>query len=232
MAARENTPVESPSAAEVCIFLLGGFSVVIRGQPVADHWRLRKAKTLVKLLALAPRHRLHRDAIVDTLWPNAAPEAASNNLHQLLHNIRRMMGPESITLSDGVVHLYPSGDLYVDVDAFERAAAHARRSNDLVALQDALSLWTGPLLPEDQYAEWALNHQERLTEIHAAVATSVGLQLSEHGELEAALALLEQLAAVRPHDEHLHRALINTLTALGSTMGGNRGVRAAPQRPR
>jgi predicted ATPase/DNA-binding SARP family transcriptional activator len=215
MAARENTPVESPSAAEVCIFLLGGFSVVIRGQPVADHWRLRKAKTLVKLLALAPRHRLHRDAIVDTLWPNAAPEAASNNLHQLLHNIRRMMGPESITLSDGVVHLYPAGGLYVDVDAFEQAAAHARRSNDLGALQDALSLWTGPLLPEDQYAEWALNHQERLTEIHAAVATSVGLQLSEHGESEAALALLEQLAAVRPHDEHLHRALINTLTALG-----------------
>ena len=215
MAARENTPVESTSAAEVCIFLLGGFSVVIRGQPVADHWRLRKAKTLVKLLALAPRHRLHRDVIVDALWPNAAPEAASNNLHQLLHNIRRMMGPESITLSDGVVHLYPAGGLYVDVDAFERAAAHARRSNDLAALQDALSLWTGPLLPEDQYAEWALNHQERLTEIHAAVATSVGLQLSKQGEPEAALALLEQLAAVRPHDEHLHRALINALAALG-----------------
>ena len=35
----------------------------------ADAWRLRKAKTLVKLLALAGGHRLHRDALVAVLWP-------------------------------------------------------------------------------------------------------------------------------------------------------------------
>jgi len=75
---------ETTSPAETCIVLLGGFSVSVAGQPIADRWRLRKAKTLVKLLALAPGHRLHRDIVVDLLWPEAEPQATANNLHQLV----------------------------------------------------------------------------------------------------------------------------------------------------
>ena len=44
----------SAPAAAVRVSLLGGFSVTVDGQPVTDRWRLRKAKTLVKLLALHP----------------------------------------------------------------------------------------------------------------------------------------------------------------------------------
>ena len=44
---------ETTSAAEVHVSLLGGFAVTVAGEPVEDRWRLRKAKTLVKLLALA-----------------------------------------------------------------------------------------------------------------------------------------------------------------------------------
>ena len=106
----------------------------------------------MKLLALAPGHRLHRDIVVDTLWPGAEPQATANNLHQLVHSIRRMMGTESIAVTDDVVRLCPAGGLTVDVDAFEYAAAHARSTGDLTDLQDALDRWTGPLLPEDQYA--------------------------------------------------------------------------------
>ena len=120
-----------------------------------DRWRLRKAKTLVKLLALAPRHRLHRDVVSERLWPDAEPEAAANNLHQIVLAIRRMLGAASITLNDDVVQLCPAGDLTVDVDLFEQAAAAARSSSEISALRQALDLWTGPLLPEDHYADWA-----------------------------------------------------------------------------
>ena len=60
------------SAAEVHVSLLGGFFVAVNGQPVPDRWRLRKAQTLVKLLALAPGHRLHREVVVDW-WPTPSP---------------------------------------------------------------------------------------------------------------------------------------------------------------
>ena len=44
--------------------------------------------TLVKLLALAPGHRLHREQVMAVLWPGRPPPAAANNLHQVLHVAR------------------------------------------------------------------------------------------------------------------------------------------------
>lgn len=189
---------ETASPAAIDIVLLGGFSVTIAGQPIADQWRLPKAKTLVKLLALAPRHRLHRDIVIDSLWPDGDPQATANNLYQVLHTIRHMMGAESIALTDEVVRLCPAGGLTVDVDVFERAAANARSTGDIANLQAALNRWTGPLLPEDQYADWAEEHRDRLTETHAALGTMLGSTLFELGEREAALAVLEPLASSRP----------------------------------
>ena len=203
------------SSADIHVSLLGGFSVAVAGQPVSDHWRLRKAKTLVKLLALAPGHRMHREVAVGVLWPDAEPQVATNNLHQVLHNVRRMLGPASIGLVDDVVRLSPAGRLTVDIDQFEQAAAVARRGADIAALQHAVQLWTGPLLPEDRYADWAEEHRDRLTETHAAVATLLGSALAARGDHEATLALLEPLAFARPRDEHLHRVLIASLASSG-----------------
>ena len=40
-------------------------------------WRLKKATSLVKLLALARGHRLHRERITDALWPDLDARAQS-----------------------------------------------------------------------------------------------------------------------------------------------------------
>ena len=50
---------------------LGGFRIMAGTRVIADgDWRLRKAAALVKLLALEPNHRLHREkALVVTLDP-------------------------------------------------------------------------------------------------------------------------------------------------------------------
>ncbi|MFW6074791.1 MAG: hypothetical protein ACOC9Y_04300, partial [Chloroflexota bacterium] len=65
------------------IHLLGWFQVVGNGKVVDDRaWRLTKARSLVKLLALSPGHRLHHELIIETLWPGRPLKAARNNLHQ------------------------------------------------------------------------------------------------------------------------------------------------------
>jgi hypothetical protein len=73
-------------------------------------WRLRKAKTLVKLLVLAPGHRLHREQVIAVLWPDRPPAAAANNLHQVLHVARRQLdggeaGRRRLRLEDDVLSL-------------------------------------------------------------------------------------------------------------------------------
>jgi DNA-binding SARP family transcriptional activator len=59
-------------ATRCAVRLLGGFAVEIDGTAVADEsWRHRRGADVVKLLALAPSHRLHREQVMAALWPRA-----------------------------------------------------------------------------------------------------------------------------------------------------------------
>ncbi|MBA3844541.1 MAG: SARP family transcriptional regulator, partial [Actinobacteria bacterium] len=78
--------------SDVKLILLGGFAASVDGEPVAESaWRLKKARELVKLLALARGHHLHREQAMDILWPDRDPAAAANNLHQAVHIARRAL---------------------------------------------------------------------------------------------------------------------------------------------
>src|SRR5262245_4528485 len=128
----------SPASADpVRIELLGGFRVAVGERGVAPGaWRLRKARSLVKLLALAPGHRAHREQVQDLLWPDLPPEAAANNLHQILYAARRALGSAGAATSScldlqvDALALCPDGSLWTDVEAFEAAAATARSAQD------------------------------------------------------------------------------------------------------
>ena len=151
------------------IGLLGGFSVTVGDRKVDENaWRLRKAASLVKLLALASGHRLHRERAMDLLWPELGQEAASNNLRQTLHVARRTLHPDPeiasryLSLSGEQLVMCPQGQLWVDVEAFEEAADTARRSKDPAAYRAAIELYSGELLPEDRYEEWAESRRQEL----------------------------------------------------------------------
>jgi DNA-binding SARP family transcriptional activator len=114
--------------------MLGGFRVSVGYHLIEEsEWRLKKAASLVKLLSLAPQHRLHREQLMELLWPDLAPKAASNNLRYALYHARRILGAAlAITscylyLQEGLLVLCPEGQLWVDVEAFEDAAVEARR---------------------------------------------------------------------------------------------------------
>ena len=78
--------------AELRIELLGGFRFTSGGRPIPDEvWQRRKTAGLFKLLALAPRHRLQREQVMDVLWPELAPPAAAANLRKALHYARHAL---------------------------------------------------------------------------------------------------------------------------------------------
>jgi predicted ATPase len=151
----------------VSVTLLGGFSAAVEGVPVAESaWRLKKARELVKLLALAPGHRLHREQAMDLLWGDRAPAAASNNLNQAVYVARRALDPEAIDVRDDVLVLMAD----VDLERLARAAADARQLRTTGAYRVALSLYGGELLPENRYDDWAAGRREDLAELAAELA--------------------------------------------------------------
>jgi len=165
--------------------LLGAFSVAVAGEDDTDDaWRLRKAKTLVKLLALAPGQRMHSEEAAELLWPDRDPVSSRNNLHQAIFAARRALGSTGLDgrscleLRDDVLALCPDGGLSIDAVAFERAADVAREAGEASAYRAALDAYGGELLPEDRYEDWCAERREALADLREALA-------GELAELEA-----------------------------------------------
>lgn len=73
--------------------VLGRFRVAIDGVAAPEHaWARRHGAGLVKLLVLAPGRRLHREQVIDALWPDDTPADAAPKLHNAAHFARRALG--------------------------------------------------------------------------------------------------------------------------------------------
>jgi predicted ATPase/DNA-binding SARP family transcriptional activator/DNA-binding CsgD family transcriptional regulator len=205
----------------VRIRLLGGFSVSVDSRSIArNEWHLRKAAALVKLLALAEGHRLHREQAMDLLWPDLGKKAASNNLRNAVHAARR-----ALDAAEGSRHLASEGDslvmcpgveLWVDVDAFEQAASNARRSRDPAAYRLAIELYAGELLPGDLYEEWAEEHRRRLREEHLSLLLELARLCEERAEFDCAMGALRRVVAEEPAREEAHAGLMRLYALLGN----------------
>ena len=184
----------------------------------ADAWRLRKAKTLVKLLALAGGHRLHRDALVAVLWPERDAASATHNLHQALYVARRVLGGASgalCCLRDDVVWLSEGAMPWLDIDAFDAAARRARQTRDPQDYQTAVELYHGELLPEDRFEEWAEGPRETFRERHLGLLVEYAQVLSERGEHTQVVDVASAVTAADPFHEGAHRTLMRALAASG-----------------
>jgi DNA-binding SARP family transcriptional activator len=206
----------------VRVWLLGGFQVSVGARTMEDsQWRLRKAAALVKLLSLAPGHRLHREQAMEALWPNLGRSPASNNLRQVLHAARGSLtshptaGSRHLASQDESLVLCPEGSLWVDVEAFEQTAATARRSRDPAAYRAALDLYTGDLLPEDRYEGWAESKHEELRQLYIALLIELAGLYEERDEHGLAIEALRKAMAKEPTLEEAHAALMRLYALSG-----------------
>ena len=188
---------------DVRVTLLGGFDVAIDDRPLpSTAWSRRQAAHLVKLLALAPSHRLHREQVMDALWPDVDPLDAAPRLHKAAHYARRAMGhADALVLAGETVQLCPGGRVLVDAAEFERLASAALAARDPEAAGLAADLYRGSLLPTDPYEEWAEAHRDRLHLLHLDVLRLTGQWAA--------------LVDADPTDEEAHLALARTAMANG-----------------
>ncbi len=148
----------------VQVRLLGRFEVAVDGEPVpARAWRRQSASRLVALLALQPSYRLHREQVIDALWPDLPPDTAASRLHSACHYARTALGGrEAVVVARGSVALLPGADVEVDVAHFEAAVSAALEQGTPQAAAAAAALHPGPLLPDDLYEPWTEEPRARL----------------------------------------------------------------------
>lgn len=152
---------------------LGGFAVEVGGAP-ADLPGLRpRARALLQLLAIYAGRDLHRERLIDALWPDAPPTAGPHRLQVATSNIRQCLaaaglGDQTVRRHADAYRLELPG-AWFDLAEFEhrsqcgqRAVADGDPGSAVEHWSAALELYTGELLPEVGPAEWVLAERERL----------------------------------------------------------------------
>ena len=167
---------------------------------------------MVKLLALAPGHRMHREQVMDLLWPDSGRRAASNNLRSTLHTARNVldssMGARYLASEDESLVLCPGSDLRVDIHAFGEAVTAARRSRDPGAYRAAIELYAGDLLPEDRYEEWAVGRREGLRQLYLELIMELASLYEVRDEHTSAIEALRKAVEEDPTLEEAHAQLM------------------------
>src|SRR3954468_1453563 len=206
---------------KVHIKLLGGFEVTVDEAAVpVDAWSRRHASALVKVLALARGRRLHRDQVIDLLWPDMPAETALPRLHKAAHYARRALGTDgaaSLVLRNNLVALLPDADVVVDAVRFRAEGDAALASGSVDRAVEALRLDAGPLLPEDLYEPWSEEPREALRQLRLGLLRLTGrweAVLEEDAADEQA-----HVAIARGHvDRGDHRAALRQLERLDQAL--------------
>ena len=208
----------------VRVWLLGGFRVSVGSRSIGQEgWRLKKARSVLKVLALTPGYSVHREQAMELLWPDLDPEAALNNLHHTLHVARRVLEPSTpasaassyLRLWDQRLALCPEGPLWVDVEAFEEAAMMARHAMEPAAYRAAIDLYSGELLPQDRYEEWTEERRAQLRGLYLSLLLEVAGFYEERKEFGEAIEALNSVVAEDPTHEQAHAGLIRVYALLG-----------------
>jgi DNA-binding SARP family transcriptional activator len=213
-----NTPV-------LRVRLLGGFGVE-RSDPtgLVYDWRRRSAKTMTKILAAHPKHSLHREQILDILWPGADTESALNSLGKALYAARHALEPQLprrqnstfLRLEDAMLVL-DTEHVTIDADRFEQLAQDALRRQEISALESTLAVYRGELLPEDRYEDWCAQRRNYLAELHFRVLLALADELERRGAFnESADRLREVLQKDRTREE-VHRHLMRLYAEMGTS---------------
>lgn len=219
-------PIQNQSAPAIRASLLGPASIELDGRvlPVLE-WPRRAARSLLLMLLGTAGHRVTRDLIFETLWPDLELESAANALYKTIHWLRRELEPHLaggrssayLVLTADFVALAPGLEIWIDADQFERWIMTRSNSPEArrVALRQSLQLYRGDFVADEPYLDWPAARRESLTQLWQRGVLEIAVLDREAGEPDAPLSLLETLIERDPLLESAHQELILCHLATG-----------------
>ena len=211
-----------PPPPTLCMRLLGGFSLFFDDRPVTtvDAPRLQ---SLLAHLALHSETRQPRERLAFLFWPDSDEPQARTNLRQALHHLRRAL-PESERFLESearAVRWRADARFSLDVAEFEQlvslaeeARAAGEMSDERSALEGAVALYAGDLVP-DCYDDWVVPERERLREVFLGALERLAELLERERDYRGAIPRARQLLDHDPLNEVCSRRLMRLYALSG-----------------
>ena len=190
--------------------LLGRVDLVGLDRPGAILTRPKLLAILAYLVVARPRGFHRRDALLALFWPERDDAHARSALRQLLHYLRKALGPGVVvTRGDDDVAI-DSARIACDVVAFESLLDQGK-------LTAALDLYRGHLLPgvhlsgSVELERWLEDERELLRRRAVDGAATLTREHEQRGDAAGAIAWARRWLELSPHDEVGARQLISLL---------------------
>lgn len=185
----------------------------------------RKARTLVARLALGRGAAVAADALTEIIWPGGdRPRRPADQLSVLVSRLRAVLGAQALPR---VGHGYALLADWLDVDALAGLVTEARTRLDAgglaparSAIDAALALDRGPLLPDEDPAPWLEPEREAAARVSAlARLTSAQIAFAARDPWTAISAAASTLD-IEPYDETALRLLMSACASAGRPAQG------------
>jgi DNA-binding SARP family transcriptional activator len=181
----------------------------------------KSGQAILRYLATHPQRRESMDGLMDLFWPGDPPKAARHKLHIAFSALRSSLAPEPgsivgtepgyVRYADGAYELNPAAPITIDLEVFfagYRAGQRAGMPDGLPHYESACSVVTGPFLPDDLYADWAIFRREAVTSAFQTMAHTLAEHRATTGRLDEAADWANRLLAENRTDEAAHRLLM------------------------
>lgn len=214
-------------ADRVQVVTLGRFRLTVGGTDVAcARWPRKQALTLFKFLLTSRGRAVHRERLMDLLWPEVEERAGRERLKVTVYFLRRALRQAGldgeILETAGESYLLAPDRLEVDRDRFERQIAKARdlarrghRPEARALFEEAVEVYRGDDLEEDLYADWCAEERERLREVYLDALHQLAELCAAEEDHDAAIHVCRKALAREPCRESFHRALMRSLCLAG-----------------
>ena len=195
------------------IRLLGGFSV----DGISDRdLGSRKARTVLKVLAVARGTPVPVERLVDVLWGDNQPARPTDQVGVLVARLRGVLGADRIARSDAGYALRFD---WLDIDELGdrvREAAQALNAGRIgaarAAAHAATALAQGSVLPEED-GEWVEAERAAADALAGSARRIAAEAAARAGDHHAAVAAAEEALAHDPYDEAALRILMRSHVA-------------------
>ncbi len=213
---------EKTQQKQLHIHLLGPVQVFrANGELVnGSLWKRIKVRALLAYLTLHRDSFIHREQLLDVLWPEQPYTSALQNLNSTIYRLRRSLEPNLKRGADSRYILYQNGNYalngdnphWLDVDALEKYLHQARQTQNLQTAQQAyqkgIALFRGDYLADLTNTNvWSAGESLRLQEMYlSALEELASLYEKQHHDQDAEDLYLKILTH-DPYRESAHRQL-------------------------
>jgi len=198
----------------------------------AAEWQNQRKVREFFFYLLAHPEGVSKEALGLVFWPESSSAQLKLQFKNLIYRLRFALGQDVVLFENDRYNFNHSLDYIYDVEAFIDKAACAQReaqpARKRALYQDAISLYSGPYLPEVDGA-WVHIERERLWQLFVDAALTLGRLLLDAGDFAGVIEICQRLLTEDACQEEAHRLMLRAYAALGNRAAMVRQFRRCQQ---